>query len=70
MSSRKLKRSTARIVEHLRDTITPEMAEKAYRCRFDRELSEDEYEAFVDQLITEHYNAGLDDWDEKFLFFD
>lgn len=70
MSARENRRDVERVVEHLRDTITPEMAAEAYRCRYDEELDDSRYDDFVEELISEHYNAGLDEWDEEFLYYD
>jgi len=70
MGSRKLKRDVEQIVEHLRDTLTHDMAAKAYRCRFGKELDDSDYEGFVDELINEHFNAGLDEWTDEYLYYD
>ena len=59
-----------RVVEHLRDTLTHDMAAKAHRCRYGGKLNESEYESFVEELINEHYNAGLDEWDDDYLYYD
>ena len=59
------------VVEHLRESLTYDMAMKAYECRYGRtpEPSED-LEAFIDELISEAYNAGYDDWNDEFLYYD
>jgi hypothetical protein len=70
VSRRTSKHDYERVVQHLRDTITCDMVAKAYQIRFGREIDDSEYESFIDELITEHYNAGLDDWDDEFLYYD
>jgi hypothetical protein len=70
MAARRSRRDLRQIVEHLRDTLTYDMAAKAYRCRFGKELDDAEYESFAEDLINEHYNAGLDEWDDDYLYYD
>ena len=70
MGSQRNRRRMQESVEHLRESLTPDMVAKAYRCRFGNELDDSEYEDFADQLIVEHYNAGLDEWDDKYLYYD
>ena len=46
------------------------MAEKAYRMRYGEEPEPDTLDGFMEELVSEHFNAGLDEWDEDFLFYD
>ncbi|TWT77754.1 hypothetical protein Pla123a_15500 [Posidoniimonas polymericola] len=55
------------VVQRLRDTLTHDMATKAYRIRFDKEPEDAELEEFMDELVNEHYNAGLDEWTDEYL---
>ena len=57
-------------VERLRATLTYDMAEKAYRIRFGEDADLDELEAFMEELVNEHYNAGLDEWNDEYLYYD
>jgi len=70
MPGRRAKKRAKEIVAHLRETLTDDMAAEAYRCRYGKELPDDEYEEFIEELINEHYNAELDEWDEQFLYQD
>ena len=70
MSGRKSKRDLKRAVEHLRETLTNDMAEKAYRCRYGEDPDDSVLDEFIEELINEHYNAGLDEWDDEFLYTD
>ena len=58
------------MIEKLRDTLTHDMAARAYRCRHGEEIGEEDYEWFMDELICEHYEMGFDQWDEDFLYTD
>ena len=59
------------IVERLRDSLTHDMAIRAFRCRVGEEPSDDaELEMFMDELVAEAYNAGYEEWDEDFLVYD
>jgi hypothetical protein len=57
-------------VQRLRDTLTYDMAEKAYRIRHDEEPDAETLEAFMEELVNEHYNAGLDEWNDEYLYYD
>ena len=70
MGSLKPERDFEQVVEHLRETLTPDMVAKAYRRRYGEEVDDSEYEDFVEELINEHYNAGLDEWDDDYLYYD
>ncbi len=58
------------IVQHLRDTLTYDMALKAYRIRYEKEPDDGELETFMDELVAEHYNAGFDEWSDEYLYYD
>lgn len=58
------------VVEKLRETLTHDMALKAYRMRHGSDPKDDELENFMEELVNEHYNAGLDEWDDDFLYYD
>lgn len=60
----------ADVVERLRETLTYDMVLKAYRGRFGCDPDENELEDFMEDLINEHYNAGLDEWNEDYLYYD
>jgi len=64
------RRDVEEAVQHLRDTLTHNMAIKAYRIRYERDPAPDELDAFMEELVSEHYNAGLDNWDEQYLYYD
>lgn len=52
-------------IEHLRETLTYDMALAAYRNRLDEEPEDDEdLEAFMESLIADAVNAGCEDWSE------
>jgi hypothetical protein len=70
VAERKKRRQIEQVTEHLRETLTYDMAAKAYQCRYGKDLPDDEYEEFVNELINEHFNAELDEWDDKFLYYD
>ncbi len=70
MASRRSKRDFEQVVEHLRETLTYDMVAKAFRCRYGEELDEADYESFAEELINEHYNAGLDEWNDEYLYYD
>lgn len=67
-----LPRDIQSIVEHLRETLTHDMALRAYRCRMDGESPQDdeELEAFMEDLISEAVNDEYDTWDDAFVEFD
>jgi hypothetical protein len=58
------------IVQHLRDTLTDEMAARAYQIRYAREPSRAELDAFREELVDEHYDEGFDNWIDRYLYFD
>lgn len=58
------------IVQHLRDTLTADMAIRAYRIRYERDPGPKELEDFMEELISEHYNAGQDEWSDDYLYYD
>ena len=59
------------IVEKLRDSLTDEQARLAYKCRIGQAPDSDaELEAFIDELVTEAYNAGYEEWDDEFIDYD
>jgi len=70
MGARKSKPDVERVVQHLRETLTYDMAEKAYRCRHGKAPDDSELDDFIDELINEHYNAGLDEWNDEYLYYD
>ena len=70
MSDRNLK-NVQRITAHLRETLTYDMAEKAFRCRNGEESTdENDLELFINELIADAVNAGYDEWDDEFLDYD
>jgi len=70
MGSGRNKRNMQQVIEHLRETLMPDMVAKAYRTRFGKELDDSEYDDFAAELVSEHYNAGLDEWTDEFLYYD
>jgi len=60
------------IVEHLRETLTYDMALRAYRCRSGGEDPRDdaEMELFIEELIAEAVNSEYDQWIDEFLEYD
>ena len=58
------------VVERLRESLTYDMAEKAYRIRYGKEPGAETLEAFMEELVNEHYNAGLDEWNDEYLYYD
>ena len=59
------------VVQKLKETLTYDMALRAYKCRMDQEVpDDDELESFMDELVAEAYNNGYDEWNEEFLVYD
>jgi hypothetical protein len=58
------------IVRGLRDTLSDDMARKAYGIRYKRQPTPSELTEFKEQLIKEHYDEGFDQWVEKYLYYD
>ena len=59
------------IVEKLRNSLTDEQAKLAYKCRIGQAPeSDEELEAFIDELVTEAYNAGYEEWEDDFIDYD
>lgn len=56
----------ADVVEYLRETLAPDMAERFIRNRFGQEPPDDpdQLEMVIEELIADAYNAGYEDWDE------
>ncbi|MEM9701578.1 MAG: hypothetical protein AAF907_03950 [Planctomycetota bacterium] len=52
-------------VEHLRETLTDEMALRGFKSAHQREPTPDELEAFREELVADAYNFGLTDWYDK-----
>ena len=55
----------SKIIDHHRDTLTPEMAARFIRGRFGHEPPEDpeQLEVVIEALIADAYNDGWEDWD-------
>lgn len=58
------------IVRGLRDTLSDDMARKAYGIRHKRQPTSSELTEFKEQLVKEHYDEGFDQWVEKYLYYD
>ena len=71
MTNRNLK-NVQRISAHLRETLTYDMAEKAYRCRNDGAdpTDDDDLEQFIEELVADAVNDGYDEWDDEYLDYD
>jgi hypothetical protein len=54
----------------LRDSLTDDMARKAFGIRYHREPMPPELAEFKELLVKEHYDEGFDRWIEKYLYFD
>ena len=56
-------------VEHLRETLTEDMVARWWRYRMGAELPNDtmEYDGIREEMITEAYNLGFDEWDDEFV---
>ncbi len=49
---------TDEVVARLRETLTYDMAQKAYRMYYECDCPDDELESFMNESVNEHYNAG------------
>lgn len=58
------------VVDRLRETLTYDMAAKAYRSRHGADPDDDDLESFMEELVNEHFNAGLDEWNDEYLYYD
>ena len=52
------------------NTLSDDMAGKAYGIRHKRQPTPSELTEFKEQLIREHYDDGFDQWVEKYLYYD
>ena len=52
------------VIEHLRDTLTPDMAARFIRGRFGHEPPDDpeQLEMVIEELIADAFNDGYEDW--------
>jgi len=58
------------ILRGLRDTLSDDMAKKAYGIRYRRDPTPPELADFKEKLVEEHYDEGFDRWIDKHLYFD
>ena len=61
----RLRPDVAAALDHLRETLTDEMALRGYRSARRGDPNDEELEAFREELVADAYNFGLTDWYEK-----